>query len=265
VLLVDSLGRLTDAIDIGERTLDIARQSIVVGLALSGVAMVVAASGGFTPAAGAALQEIIDVAVILNALRSAREPMCSRYAIPPRRCRLPRSRLHMTTPTIPPDGFRHSAHDVAIREFPDREIPGEILEIPDAAGWRTGVALRTTFGGQDGMKKDTAFCTQAGKTVRMIPAHDCAQSDGQPPSMESAICVDMNHRCVAAKCAVTQVPTPLMALRLVRSGVAAPTDYATARCPECERETVHNVVAWAQAMCTECNSVRRWSELSKRS
>jgi P-type E1-E2 ATPase len=75
VLLVDSLGRLTDAIDIGERTLNIARQSIAVGLVLSGVAMIVAASGGFTPAAGAALQEVIDVAVILNALRSAREPM----------------------------------------------------------------------------------------------------------------------------------------------------------------------------------------------
>ena len=75
VLLVDSLDRLIDAIDIGERTLNIARQSIIAGLALSGVAMIVAAAGGFTPAAGAALQEVIDVAVILNALRSSREPV----------------------------------------------------------------------------------------------------------------------------------------------------------------------------------------------
>lgn len=75
VLLFDSLSRLIDAIDIGERTLAIARQSIVVGLVLSGVAMIVAATGGFTPAAGAALQEVIDVAVILNALRSSREPL----------------------------------------------------------------------------------------------------------------------------------------------------------------------------------------------
>jgi heavy metal translocating P-type ATPase len=77
VLLVDSLARLSDAIDIGVRSLRIARQSIVVGLALSGIAMIVAAAGGFTPAAGAALQEIIDVAVILNALRSAGEPLFS--------------------------------------------------------------------------------------------------------------------------------------------------------------------------------------------
>ena len=48
----------------------IAVQSIVVGLALSGIAMVVAAFGYLTPVAGAVLQEGIDVAVILNALRA---------------------------------------------------------------------------------------------------------------------------------------------------------------------------------------------------
>src|SRR5689334_18760121 len=101
------------------------------------------------------------------------------------------------------------------------------------------------------MKKDTAFCTQAGKTVHMIPDQQAQESDGQASSMESAICVDMNHRCVTARCPVTNAPTPLMALRLVRSGIAGPTDHAKARCPECEKETVFNVVAWAQAICTE--------------
>jgi hypothetical protein len=114
------------------------------------------------------------------------------------------------------------------------------------------------------MNKDTAFCIQAGKMVRMIPDQGAESSDGQPPSIASAICVDMNRRCVDANCAVTRVPTPLMALRLVRSGVAASTDHAKARCPDCERETVHEVVAWAQAICTECNGARPWSELSKR-
>jgi cation transport ATPase len=41
-----------------------------VGLGLSGVAMVVAAFGNITPVAGALLQEGIDIAVILNALRA---------------------------------------------------------------------------------------------------------------------------------------------------------------------------------------------------
>jgi hypothetical protein len=52
----------------------IARQSIRVGLGLSGLFMVVAAFGVLPPVIGAALQEAIDVAVILNALRSSREP-----------------------------------------------------------------------------------------------------------------------------------------------------------------------------------------------
>ena len=74
IILVDSLSRVTDALEIGTRTLHIARQSIIVGLALSGVAVLVAAFGGIQPAVGAALQELIDVAVIFNARRSARDP-----------------------------------------------------------------------------------------------------------------------------------------------------------------------------------------------
>jgi cation transport ATPase len=50
----------------------IAKQSIIVGLALSGVFVLVAAFGGIQPAVGAALQELIDVAVIFNALRALR-------------------------------------------------------------------------------------------------------------------------------------------------------------------------------------------------
>jgi hypothetical protein len=45
-------------------------QSIVAGLALSGVGMVVAAFGYLPPVAGALAQEAIDVAVIVNALRA---------------------------------------------------------------------------------------------------------------------------------------------------------------------------------------------------
>jgi hypothetical protein len=48
----------------------IAVQSIVAGMALSGLAMAAAAVGWLTPVAGALTQEAIDVAVILNALRA---------------------------------------------------------------------------------------------------------------------------------------------------------------------------------------------------
>jgi len=71
VVLADDLGRVPEAIALSRRTLRIARQSIWVGLGLSGVAMAVAAAGLIPPTAGAVLQEVIDVAVILNALRAA--------------------------------------------------------------------------------------------------------------------------------------------------------------------------------------------------
>lgn len=70
VLLVDDLGRVPEAVEIGRRTIRIARQSILAGLGLSAAAMVVAAAGFLPPATGALLQEGIDVAVILNALRA---------------------------------------------------------------------------------------------------------------------------------------------------------------------------------------------------
>jgi hypothetical protein len=63
-------GPVAEAVRIARRTRAIALQSIVVGLALSGVAMAAAAMGQIAPVAGALLQEGIDVAVILNALRA---------------------------------------------------------------------------------------------------------------------------------------------------------------------------------------------------
>jgi heavy metal translocating P-type ATPase len=69
VLTVDRLDRLGDAMQIAGRAFSIARQSVIVGMALSLGAMVAAAFGLLPPTVGALLQEGIDVAVILNALR----------------------------------------------------------------------------------------------------------------------------------------------------------------------------------------------------
>jgi heavy metal translocating P-type ATPase len=73
VLLADDVTRVATAIRVGRRATAIARQSIVVGLGLSAAAMVVAALGHIPPTAGALLQEAIDVAVIVNALRAGQE------------------------------------------------------------------------------------------------------------------------------------------------------------------------------------------------
>jgi len=72
VITVDRIDRVADALHIGRRSLRIARQSILAGMALSIAAMGVAAAGYLPPVAGALLQEVIDLAVILNALRALR-------------------------------------------------------------------------------------------------------------------------------------------------------------------------------------------------
>jgi heavy metal translocating P-type ATPase len=72
IILSDQLERVGDAVAIGRRTTRLARQSIWAGLTLSGVAMVFAGAGMIPPTVGAVLQEGIDVAVILNALRASR-------------------------------------------------------------------------------------------------------------------------------------------------------------------------------------------------
>ena len=72
-MLIDSLTSVAEAREVGRRTARIAKQSILAGLGLSGAAMVVAATGHIPPTVGASLQEVIDVAVILNALRVGRE------------------------------------------------------------------------------------------------------------------------------------------------------------------------------------------------
>jgi heavy metal translocating P-type ATPase len=72
VITVDRIDRVADAIHTGRRALHIARQSVLVGMGLSIAAMAVAAAGYLPPVAGALFQEVIDLAVILNALRALR-------------------------------------------------------------------------------------------------------------------------------------------------------------------------------------------------
>jgi len=72
VVLADDLSRVVDAIEIGQRTLRVARESIWLGLGLSAVATIGASLGMIAPTAGALLQEAIDIASIANALRASR-------------------------------------------------------------------------------------------------------------------------------------------------------------------------------------------------
>ncbi len=83
VLLVDRVDRLGTGIEIAQSTRRIAVQSVVAGIGLSVAGMIAAAFGYLSPVQGALLQEVIDVAVILNALRAlAIEPTLAVQAEP---------------------------------------------------------------------------------------------------------------------------------------------------------------------------------------
>ncbi|MET9849676.1 heavy metal translocating P-type ATPase [Streptomyces ossamyceticus] len=83
VLTTDRVDRLADAVTIAQRARRIAVQSALGGMLMSLAAMAAAAVGLLPPAAGALLQEGIDVAVILNALRALRVDQAARPAVTP--------------------------------------------------------------------------------------------------------------------------------------------------------------------------------------
>jgi heavy metal translocating P-type ATPase len=69
VITADDLSRVGTALKISKNTLGIAKQSIFFGIGVSIILMVIAALGHIVPVYGALLQELLDVIVILNALR----------------------------------------------------------------------------------------------------------------------------------------------------------------------------------------------------
>jgi heavy metal translocating P-type ATPase len=120
VLMVDRIDRLPEALAVAKRSRDIARQSVTVGMALSILAMLIAALGYLPPVWGALLQELIDVAVILHALR----------ALASGRTRTPQS--------LPPEIVQH-LHDehALLTPLLDRiDAAALILNNPDSGGVR---------------------------------------------------------------------------------------------------------------------------------
>lgn len=70
VVLVDDISRSAQAIRIAKHTLSIALQSVWLGIAISVLLMLVAMTGLIPAIIGALLQEVVDILVIINALRA---------------------------------------------------------------------------------------------------------------------------------------------------------------------------------------------------
>ncbi|WP_026852001.1 heavy metal translocating P-type ATPase [Glaciibacter superstes] len=80
VILVDDISRVALAVEFGRDTVRIALQSIWLGIALSVVLMVIAAFGVIPATAGALIQELVDLATILGALRAVGSRLDERQA-----------------------------------------------------------------------------------------------------------------------------------------------------------------------------------------
>jgi heavy metal translocating P-type ATPase len=74
VVMDSSLAKVDEFLHISQRMRRIALQSAIGGMAASVVGMLLAAAGYLPPVAGAIVQEIIDVVVVVNALRVAIRP-----------------------------------------------------------------------------------------------------------------------------------------------------------------------------------------------
>ncbi|CAN5423223.1 heavy metal translocating P-type ATPase [soil metagenome] len=70
VIMLDDIGHVAQAVEIAKRTFSIAKQAILIGIGMSIALQFVFFTGRFRPVIGAALQEVVDVAVIFIALRA---------------------------------------------------------------------------------------------------------------------------------------------------------------------------------------------------
>jgi heavy metal translocating P-type ATPase len=144
VIAVDRFDRVRESIAVARRTRAIAWQSIRVGMGLAFVAMGFAAFGILTPVVGALVQEVIDVIVILNALRALRGTEVARPSpelveitrhllVEHRELQAGIDRLRTTAerlPTLDPAAARATLHDTT-RFLNDELVPHELGEDAD--------------------------------------------------------------------------------------------------------------------------------------
>ncbi len=70
VIMLDDVSRVATSVSIAKRTISIATQAILIGISISIVLMLIFATGKFKAVQGAAIQEVVDIIVIVYALRA---------------------------------------------------------------------------------------------------------------------------------------------------------------------------------------------------
>ncbi len=181
VLTTDRLDRLADAMEIARRARRIAVQSALAGMAMSLAAMVVAAFGLLPPAFGALLQEGIDAAVILNALRALRggqvggKPVRADTLALLRRFAAEHDHLHEVLPLLctAADVLAVQAHSSAIEmlrrahaALAERLVPHEEAEEAELLP-----ALARTFGSSEAVAPMSRAHTEISRLTRRLQIH----------------------------------------------------------------------------------------------
>jgi heavy metal translocating P-type ATPase len=181
VLTTDRLDRLADAMEIARRARRIAVQSALAGMAMSLAAMLVAAFGLLPPAVGALLQEGIDVAVILNALRALRgghvggRPVQEDTLDLLRRFAAEHERLHEVLPllrtaadllAVQTDRTAVEALHRARAALAERLVPHE-----DAEEAELLPALARTFGSSEAVAPMSRAHAEIGRLTRRLENH----------------------------------------------------------------------------------------------
>ena len=181
VLTTDRLDRLADAMEIARRARRIAVQSALAGMAMSLAAMVFAAFGLLPPAFGALLQEGIDAAVILNALRALRGGQVGGRPVPEgtrallRRFAGEHDRLHEVLPllrtaadmlAVQPDRAAIDALHRAYAALAERLVPHEEAEEAELLP-----ALARTFGSSEAVAPMSRAHAEIGRLTRRLHSH----------------------------------------------------------------------------------------------
>jgi heavy metal translocating P-type ATPase len=197
VLTTDHVDRLADAVAIAVRSRRIAVQSALGGMLLSLIAMVAAAFGLLPPAAGALLQEAIDVAVILNALRALRLAEAARPTVEPATAELIHrfaaehddlkevvEAVRDTADLLSTDGDQHSLEALGSL---DRLLTERLLPHEHAEEHELYPALAPTLGGPEATATMSRAHTEIDRLARRLDTHLVlarAQGGVQPDQLD---------------------------------------------------------------------------------
>jgi heavy metal translocating P-type ATPase len=190
VLTTDRVAHLADAMDAAVRSRRIAAQSAAGGMALSLAAMLVAALGRIPAAFGALLQEGIDVAVILNALRallpgrSARRPLTGTAQDLVRRFASEHEDLTTAVDVLRDAAGVLAAGDTessiaAVRQV-DRVLAEQILPHEHAEEQQLYPALASSLGGPEATETMSRSHAEIERLARRISTHlSLAEASGE--------------------------------------------------------------------------------------